>query len=244
MRELVTDAAVNPEDGGRGVDSGGDTGTAAEDAALVDGDVAKDASMAVDAEATLQTEVWVGQLWSASPALCDPAADGYKDLRTWTSEGSFERVVLVLEPNARGELGGRIQIGDLEGRRVPQTPGPTVFTTAGDDGSFWLCSVYHATEGIEYTLFDVVRTNQAVRFSFSPNQVWDRWCRTDKPVCPTDDSALCHTEPFCECSDGQCTAETWRRVPVALAVTSETLEGHFVSTPFGTPSDIRLRRAK
>ncbi|HKP59133.1 MAG TPA: hypothetical protein VJV78_20565 [Polyangiales bacterium] len=182
-----------------------------------------------------ESEVWVGQLWSAGVPLCDPALDDSPQSPTWSPPGKTYRVELVLERD-----GGHFQIGELNGRTLPESPGERAFALGPQPESFWSCSTKKATEGAEYHLLDLVRTPKQLRFSYSPYEVWDHWCKTEKSPCLPQG---CEGKPVCTHTDGW-KADLSRRVPVQLTVTPDTLEGQFASSFFGTTSDMRLRRMR
>lgn len=182
-------------------------------------------------------QVWVGELWSVGFSFCNPES---KEAFEESELSDVVPVVLSFEPNERGEVGGSIQFGKLDGRRIPDAPSG-YDRWHGDPGteaeSFWLCSVQLPIKGFEYRLVDLERTAERVTFTFVPNLVWDTFCRTSKPACPSD--SVCERLPFCECAAGECTAELEGGFPVSLKVDGDIMDGPFIDGTYGA---LRLRR--
>ena len=191
----------------------------------------------------LTPEVWIGQLWSTTPMVCD--ADGLppEDV-VIVPEGIRERVVLVVEPKD-GQLTGRIQFAELDPKRaLPKSPPDyAVRAGTGDSDPFWECSVMLPAAGIEYTMFDLTRTPDRLTFNIAGNEYWNSWCRATRFECPKDSTAGCINTPVCSCDAGTCQADLRYRIQIQLAVTKDTLEGRFVPSINGS-SELRLRRIK
>ena len=95
-------------------------------------------------------EVWVGQLLPTAPALCDPDHDLTSIM--FDPAGHYDRVALILEADAQGQLSGRITFGEGP---APTQPGETNLP----DGSRELkCSTGSLVTGVEYTVLEATRT--------------------------------------------------------------------------------------
>lgn len=204
------------------------------------------APVAADAAANRGTEVWIGQLWSVAPALCDPDAPWSDTPVVVQPMGYIDRAVLVLEHSGNTELQGRIQLGE---GALPTSPGNAPY--ADPSGSYWICSIQMPTKGVEYTLLEPVLTSDRLMFQISASEVWNTWCQTQSSPCPGGPSGTCpptsplSTGPVCACKDSACTAAEHARVAFDLAITKDTIEGELpLGGVFGTPAQLRLRRAQ
>ena len=180
-------------------------------------------------------EVWIGQLWSTNSVLCIP--EGF-DLVV-DPEGKLARVVLILDERADGTLAGHVQFGELDGRTLPEMP-----LDRGMGSSFWSCSSELPVQGVEYTMLDISRTDQRLRFSIAPNVYWTEWCRESKFEC-SGSRAECAIQPACVCDGRTCTADLRHRLVFQLGYVDDWLEGPFAWPGFeGSVADVRLRRVK
>jgi hypothetical protein len=187
------------------------------------------------------TELWVGQIWSDSPTLCDPAAPVGDWDNMIAAAGYTERAVLVLKTDATGELGGQIQFGLGQLPRAPQYA--ACDANPGDD-SFFSCSHHWPAKGAIYDLLDARRTSNELTFRIAPNQVWQTWCSASLPTafaCPVNVTT-------CLCDDQHCAVSLTDTLTFRLVVTADGVEGQapfgdVFGAGFGTPVDIRLHRA-
>jgi uncharacterized protein YceK len=187
------------------------------------------------------TEVWIGQLWSPGPRLCEhPSRDG-----TIERDGHFERAVLILELGAVAGPKGRIQLG----QDIPPAAPPT-----DDETRFMSCTSQRPSDGFEYTLLEPVLTSTRLTLAISPMEIWDTWCATQLRNCTPDETAMdlpgsMHTDcvypSWCTCEDGRCRANQQRRIIVNLALTNDSIEGELpILTAEELPMSIRLRRVE
>lgn len=206
-------------------DSGGTTtpGNGARDAST------QDAANEV-ADEVGGTEVWIGQLWSIAPGLCDPEAPWESTPLVVQPTGYIERVVLVLELGDNpASPSGVIRFGQGE---LPADAGPAP-GFGSDPGSFWLCSMQVPSKGGEYTLLGARRAPQRIGFEIEPGAIWNS-CDEDDPQC----------RPPCE--GPVCGSVAGTRLSFDLLVSGDTMEGTLPEAGggFGTPAELRLRRAQ
>jgi hypothetical protein len=210
---------VNPLRGG----AAGAASTPVVDAAVRGSSSAGASAAPIDGPATAfePTQVWIGQLWSIEPVLCDPNAPWSDTPVVFDPKGYIERVVLVLDlRDDPARPLGVIAFGQGELPAVPDIP------QHGDGGSFWLCSNQIPSKGGEYTLIDAQRSNARLTFDIVPGEIWNA-------SCPGGDSSACH------CKDG-CAIEPGHSIPLDLLVTGDDMQGRF-HVPSG---ELRLRRVE
>jgi hypothetical protein len=200
-----------------------------------------------DATAGEATEVWIGQLWSVAPSLCDPSAPWGSNPRSVQPMGYVNRVVLILEDVGGAQLQGRVQLGE---GAVPTSPGNEPYDTNGKT-SYWICSIQLPTMGMEYRLIDPVLTSDRLMFAISASAVWNTFCETQGAPCPGAPDGGCPTGPdsfstVCTCKNSTCEAAEYSLVAFDLAVTADTIEGELPSLGggWGTPAQLRLRRVQ
>ena len=197
-------------------------------------------------------EVWVGELWSVTPFLCDPDY-AWSEPTVMGANGHTERTVLVLERSANGVLRGRVRFGEGE---LPESPGSEPYEN-GHNGGYWLCSIQLPTVGTEYELRSIVRSRDRLMFDIVAGDVWNEWCRSHGEPCPENPYGGCNgpsgpsggrAQPPCVCEAGTCRATEYdwlSTLGIDLAITADTIEGQF---PFGggfvTPGELRLTRAR
>ncbi|HKP57325.1 MAG TPA: hypothetical protein VJV78_11425 [Polyangiales bacterium] len=191
-------------------------------------------------------QVWLGEVWSPSQAMfCDPELpSGLPERPGLDPEGFTWRVLLTLDVRDANYVQGEIRFGEGVAR-IPERPDrdPTMATSSG--GSFWDCTLQMPVEGFGYRILGGRASSKGVDFDFSPNQIWEQWCATEKPTCRTDLNAICEHIPTCQCDADECHADLRGNLRVQLSRTADTLEGHLPSpAAWGTRADIRLRRVK
>lgn len=221
---------------GGGVASGSSTPDGPDATTSPSGDGATGAAADAANEATGTvggTEVWVGQLWSIAPALCDP--DVPQGVNPMQHTGYTERVVLILEPgDDPARPSGRIALGQGV---VPDDPGDAPYTMNGN-GTFWLCSMQSPAKGGEYRVLEARRSAQRITFEIEPGEIW-KPCAGDSPECrPPCDGVICF-------------AVVGERDYFDLLVNGDTMEGTSqdlgggsAGSAFGTPGQLRLRRVQ
>jgi hypothetical protein len=167
-------------------------------------------------------EVWVGELWSVRPTLCDPAQDEPNSLDPM---GYTEPVVLVLEPGEDpSRPSGVIAFGQGD---LPEEPVPS--TSADDTGGFWLCSVQVPSKGGVYPLLAARREDERLTFDIVPSQIWSKAC--------TDDPEACFG-----CQHRESCHFVGRPRTLDLAIEGDTMQGTPGRTTHGTPTQLRLQR--
>jgi hypothetical protein len=173
-------------------------------------------------------ETWIGELWSIAPLLCDPEVPwNDADTQVIRPEGYIEPVVIVLD--AGRDLAapqGLIAFGQGE---LPATVPPEA-TTNGDRGPFWLCSIQIPSKGGVYPLHDTRRSTDRFTSDFVPAAIWDTLCDGDFANCLMCPGIGCGT--------------LGRAVTLDLIVHGDTMEGTFLTSGFGTPSELRLTRQR
>lgn len=208
-------------------------------------DAAQGVPVAADVPTNDETEVWIGQVWSVTPSLCDPNAPWSDTPVVVRPTGYIDRVVLILEHVGDAALQGSIQLGE---GALPTSPGDAPYAS-GDSGSYWLCSIQLPTKGVEYPLLEPVLTSDRLMFEISSSDVWNTWCQTQSSSCPGAPNGTCPPDPdlpVCACKSGTCEAAEHARPAFDLAVTADMIEGQlpFLGGGFGTPAELRLRRAQ
>lgn len=228
--------------GNGGADLRPSAASGSRDAANAERDAADVASAAdVSNDATIDgvmKEVWVGQVWSVAPALCDWTAPWSDTPVVVQPMGYVERAVLTLEHAGSAQLTGRIRLGE---GAPPASPGDAPYASS-DSGSYWLCSIQLPTKGVEYDLLNARQTSDRLMFEVSASQVWDTWCHGQSSRCP---GGPCPMGPICTCDEGGCRAAEHDHLAFDLSVTADSIEGQLpFGSGFGTRADIRLHRAQ
>jgi hypothetical protein len=178
------------------------------------------------ASAAEPTQVWIGQLWSIAPLLCDPNAPWSSAPLVVQPMGYTERVVLILElGDDPAKPSGVIAFGEGELPAEPEIP-----AGGRDSGSFWLCSNQIPSEGGEYTVLDARRSSDRLTFEIAPSEIWNASC---------DDG-----DPSCHCETAHCVAFTEQRRSLDFLVTGDEMQTTFLAAAFGTAGELRLRRVE
>jgi hypothetical protein len=224
------DAAPNALDAAPNVR---DAATSARDAAAVH----------ADASSGARAEVWIGELWSIAPLLCDPSDASWSAFTSPPTEpmGHRERVVLILDHGAGAALHGRIQFGQGS---APTNPGEQPY--AGGQASFWLCSIQLPTKAVAYTLLHPVLTRDSLQFELLAGEVWNDFCHAHDAPCPGHSCRSLYG-PVCTCDGGQCSAVERGPLNFNLALTSNTIEGDaplYSGSNGGTAAQLRMRRVQ
>jgi hypothetical protein len=185
-------------------------------------------------------EVWIGQLWSVAPSLCDSNAPPPSSPTPLIvePEGHLDRVVLILEYDAQGQLAGRIRFGE-----DPMPANSDHKPYAAGDNSYEICGFDKPTKGADYTVLEPVLTSNRLMFTISPTEVWTTWCQKQDSACP---GGGCPADMApCTCAGAACKLASRGRLSIDLAVTADTIEGQLpFGGAFGTPDELRLRRAQ
>jgi hypothetical protein len=133
--------------------------------------------VASDASEAAQTEVWIGELRSASLPVCYPKDSAYAAaVQDANLAGETERVVLIVEYDRLGKLGGRVQFGQDP---VPTDPSVWAWEERGTtpDNWYWFCTSVYPASGAEYSVLNPVRTQERFTFEVATSEVWDAWCK-------------------------------------------------------------------
>lgn len=171
------------------------------------------------------TQVWIGQLWSITPLLCDPNAPWSSAVIVVQPMGYAERVVLILElTDDPAHPTGVIAFGEGDLPSVPEIP------ENGDPGSFWLCSVQNPSKGGEYTLLEARRSSDRLSFDIVSGEIWNA-------SCPSGDAS-------CHCSTNHCSVPPGQRQALDFLVTGDEMQTTFLAAGFGTSGELRLRRVE
>lgn len=170
----------------------------------------------IDSESTM--EIWIGELWSIAPLLCDPNATWQDTPTVIEPMGYVEPVVLLLDRRDDPAVPiGEIAFGQGE---LPQEPDVDP-NASGDSGSFWLCSIQVPSKGGVYTIHNARRGDGRLSFDIVPAEIWgNRSC----------EGFSCYLAGEREALD--------------LVIHDDTMEGRFGGAGFGTPGELRLQRMR
>ena len=169
-------------------------------------------------------ELWVGELWSFYPLLCDPDVS-WSDQMVVTT-GYTETVALVLMPGDDFEHPeGFIVFGDAPAPQIPWPPPET----DSDSGSSWLCVTQVPTKGGKYTLLQALRTDQRLSFSVLPSEVLAPDCLEQGPQCS-------------QCTNNSACSLTNVHWPVDLVESNGQLQGTIPGGGITSNSELRLQR--
>ena len=193
-----------------------------------------------------QKQAWIGEVLSPSSVIfCDPEHPEAIWKSSVTDPMGFTwRTVLELDVSDSEALSGSVQFGELTAA-IPDRPDSDLTDEREQPGEFWGCSVSLPVAGVSYRILAGRLTSERLELEFAPNQIWETWCQTEKPVCPPESLAVCSSMPTCVCEGETCHADLAWHFVVRLSRAGDTVEGHLgLSTRWGTPADIRLRRVK
>jgi hypothetical protein len=157
-----------------------------------------------------------------------------------------ESCAIVLTHDASGgALSGSIAFGDASAApRVDVLPPAS--SSGGPSAPFWYYANYGVVAGFPYSLLDVERGDQRLRFGISAQQLWRSWCCHDGSfACPAN---VPGPHDMCDgsCSlSAKCSAPLPITVSFDLSIDGNTMEGVMVREEIGTPPfvpELRLRR--
>jgi hypothetical protein len=199
------------------------------------GTAAADASRVVPEFAETGVGMWVGELWSFQPMLCDPRlVEGYPDPML-TADGYRWRVFLILDSDGE-QLEGRIAFGEGE---LPSAPSDLPGRSSRDH--FWSCSSGYPAVGGVYTIRSAVQRQQRLTFEIAPNEIWDGWCQRERYICTV---STCGARRACTCNGDMCGADVADRVIIDLSAKADELEGFVLLDQQRDLAELRLYRVR
>lgn len=200
-------------------------------------------------------EVWIGELWTLEPMLCEPDDFSLPSAARSGSighspEGRTERVVLLIDRDSDPTAPtGRLHVGDAKQPTAPSPepndPMKDLAATGGfapNDSPYW-CATSNLADGGEYSLLESLRTTTRLQFSVAPIDLWRAWCASKGFMAqPCRGPGGCGIGvTLCPCGADACQPHVSWRITFDFTIDGDTMET--TVQQYGT-AQLRLRRVQ